>query len=132
MSVQNATLSVGASVTPSGGTDRTYVVTGKKVNNGVHIVQSTATSGITAKHGYAVSREAAVLANGEFGLAQRSIRFVNPLLSTRGNYCYPSAEFVLRPHPESTQADINELKSLVIQALIEGDFNSLFSVGSLS
>lgn len=132
MSVQNATVLVGATTSFAGGTSRNYIVTGKKVVDGVHLVVSDATSGVTAKHAYAVSKEPGTRADGEFLLGQRSIRFVNPKLSTKGNYVYPSCEIVLRPHPESTQAEIAELIQLVIQAAVDADFQNLFNVGSVS
>lgn len=132
MSVQNATVSVGATVSSTGGTSRSYIVTGKKVVDGVHLVQSDATSGITAKHAYAVSKEPGMRKDGEFLLGQRSIRFVNPKLSSKGNYVYPSIEVILRPHPESTQAELDELKQLAAQGIIDTDFTNLFNVGSLS
>lgn len=132
MSVKNATVLVGATTSFVGGTSRTYIETGKKVNDGVHLVQSDATSGIIAKHAYAVSKEPGTRSDGEFLLGQRSIRFVNPLLTTKGNYVYPSCEIVLRPHPESTLADIAELIQLTIQGAVDTDFTNLFNVGSLS
>lgn len=132
MSVQNASIPVGATVSSSGGTERVFVVTGKKVNNGIHLIDQSATSGASAAHAYAVSREAQVVANGDFGLGQRSIRFVCPILTSKGNYAYPSAELILRPHPENTTAQLNELINCVVLAGIDADFTSLFQVGSLS
>lgn len=132
MSVQNAAVLVGATTSFAGGTSRTYVVTGKKVTDGVHLIQSDATSGITAKHAYAVSKDSNQRADGEYLLGQRSVRFVNPKLSAQGNYVYPSCEIVLRPHPESTQAELAELIQLAIQGAVDSDFASLFTVGSLA
>lgn len=132
MSVQNATVLVGATTSFTGGTSRTYVITGKKVVDGVHLVQSDATSGITAKHAYAVSKEPGQRSDGEFLLGQRSVRFVNPKLSSKNNYVYPSCEIVLRTHPESTQAEITELLQLALQAGADSDFTNLFNVGSLA
>lgn len=132
MSVQNATVLVGATTSFSGGTSRNYVITGKKVVDGVHLVDVAAATGATAKHAYAVSKSAGKRADGEFLLEKRSVRFVNPKLSSQGNYIYPSAEIVLNVYPESTQAEIAELLQLALQGGADTDFASLFSVGSLA
>lgn len=130
MSVQDAIVQVGATITQSGGTARNYIVTGKPVNNGVHLIDASASSTATAKHAYAVSKTGGKKSDGEYNLDQRSLRFVNPITSTKGNIVYPSIEVVLKVHPESTTANIDELKSLAIQGLIDTDFTNLFSVGS--
>lgn len=132
MSVQNANIPVGATVTSTGGTIRNYVVTGKKVNSGVHLIDDDSTTGITAKHAYAVSRDAAVQSNGDFGLGQRSVRFVIPTITLKENVVYNSAEVILRTHPETTEAVRLELLNQVALAIIGTDFVNLFKVGSLA
>lgn len=132
MSVQHATLKVGATISATGGTDRTYAVTGKAVTNGVHIVDINANNALLASHAYVVSKDGGNRSDGGRLLSQRSCRFVKPKQDSLTKTVYPSIEVILKPHAESTVAEIEELKNLAVLALISSDFTNLFQIGALS
>lgn len=132
MSLQNATLSEGATVSPTGGVSKTYTVDGLSVNNGVHCIDASVADGRIRPSYTAKSIPGKVNPDGTWSNDKREVVLVRPKILADGRQKFPNLRITLTSDPENTQAEIDMLCNLGAQALVDADFTSLWRTGSLA
>lgn len=135
MSLQNATLLVGATVAASGGTSTAFVPNGATVTNGVQIVDSTSTNAITRAMITCKTIKTAVLdmVTGLFtGKTKRQAQLVKPKVLSSGRVVFPLIRIEIEDHPEMTDAERSALRLEGAQLLVDSDFTEFWRIGSLT
>lgn len=133
MSVQNATLLVGATVAASGGTSTAFVSNGAQVTGGVQVVDSTNTNAVTrASMTFRTIKQAALdLVTGLFsGKIKRQAQLVRPKVLTSGRVVFPLVRIEVEFSPENTDAEISALLSEGAQLLVDADFTNFWKIGA--
>lgn len=131
MSVKNATLLEGPTISITAGTSKVWTVGGQRVVNGIQIVDTTATDYRTRPHCSLRSSEAVFDKTGLCTVkAIRRASMTRPKILASGAVEFPNLEIVLKRHPESTDAEILELKKAACQLLLDTDFDNFWKLGS--
>lgn len=133
MSVQNATLLVGGTVSASGGTSTAFTPNGAQVTGGVQVVDSTNTNAVTrASLTFRTIKQAVLdVLTGKFtGKVKRQAQLVRPKVLTDGRVVFPLIRIELEFSPDNTDAEISALMSEGAQLLIDADFTSFWKIGS--
>lgn len=133
MSVQNATLLVGATVAATGGTSTAFVSNGAQVTGGVQVVDSTNTNAVTrASMTFRTIKQAALdLVTGLFsGKIKRQAQLVRPKVLTSGRVVFPLVRIEVEFSPENTDAEISALLSEGAQLLVDADFTNFWKIGA--
>lgn len=133
MSVQNATLLVGATVAATGGTSTAFVSNGAQVTGGVQVVDATNTNAVTrASMTFRTIKQAALdLVTGLFsGKIKRQAQLVRPKVLTSGRVVFPLVRIEVEFSPENTDAEISALLSEGAQLLIDADFTNFWKIGA--
>lgn len=132
MSVENCTFKKGATaITPTGGTDQTFSETGSNVQSGINVADATVADfrvrpSITFKN-----RQPTQAANGTWTKAKRSVSFTIPKVVSTGETVFNLVRIDLEAHPESTTAEVNELRYLAAQILGSVETLNFFQAGSI-
>lgn len=132
MGILNGTIADGATVSASGGTQKTYTPDGLKVNNGVHTIDATVADARIRPSITCRSFPAAVNANGKWTDDRREITITRPKILADGSQKFPAIFMKMKVHPENTQAEIDALCNMAAQALIDADYASFWRSGSLA
>lgn len=135
MSVQNATLLVGGTVSATGGTSTGFVPNGSDVAGGVQVVDSTSTNAVTRASITLRTVKNAVLdmSTGLFiGKTKRQAQLVRPKVLASGRVIFPLVRIELETHPEMTDAEVSALLSEGAQLLVDADFTSFWKMGSVA
>lgn len=132
MSVDNSTFKKGATaIAPTGGTDQTFTETGSYVQNGINVADASVTDfrvrpSITYKN-----RQPSQLANGTWTKAKRTTTLVIPKIVSTGETVFDLVRIDVEAHPESSIAQVNELRFLGAQILGSAETSNFFQAGSL-
>lgn len=135
MSVTNATLLVGATVAATGGTSTTFVPNGADVKSGIQLVDSTNTNAVTRAVITLRTIKAAVFdtLKGVFtGKTRRSCQLVRPKVLSSGQVVFPLIRIEVEDHPEMSDAERAQLRSEGAQILVDSDFTSFWTLGSIA
>ena len=134
MSVQNASLSIGATVTVSGGTAATFAPSGKTIPDGIQTVCTTDTNPVTRRSITHKSREATInQATGKFGgKSKRSCVFVMPEVLPDGSISFDLIRIEVECHPQSASTKLSALLSGGTQLLNDADYANFWPLGSMS
>lgn len=135
MSVQNATLLVGGTVSTAGGTSTAFVPNGATISGGIQIVDSVNTNAVTrATITLKTIKTAAFdMITGLFsGKTKRQVQLVRPKVLAGGRVVFPLIRIEMEVHPENTDAEVSALMSEGAQLLIDTDFASFWKLGSIS
>lgn len=132
MSVESSTFKKAATaITPTGGTDQTFTETGNDVQNGIAVSDATVADfrvrpSITYKN-----RQPVRQADGSWTKAKRSFVLVIPKITADGSTVFNLVRGDVEAHPETTTAEVNELRFLGAQILGSPETLNFFQVGSL-
>lgn len=135
MGVQNATLSVGGSVSTTGGVSTAFVTNGAEVNGGIQVVDSANTNAVTRASITARTIKSAALdmSTGVYaGKTKRQVQLVRPKVTASGRVVFPLVRVELEVHPEMTDAEVSALMSEGAQLLVDPDFTNFWKIGSLA
>lgn len=130
MSLQNASILTGATLSATGGTAQSFVPDGLEVKGGVHVVDASVADfrirpAITAK-----STQPATLPNGTFTKDKRIITYVEPFIDSKGVIQYDYVKIERRMHPESTSAKGVSLLNKGAQLMFDTDTTNFWALGS--
>lgn len=130
MSLQNASILSGATVSASGGTAQNFVPDGLEVKGGIHIVDSSVADfrirpAITAK-----SAQPVTLPDGTFTKDKRVITLAEPFIDSKGVVQYDYLKIERRMHPESPAAKGVSLLTKGAQLCVDADFANFWALGS--
>lgn len=132
MSLQNATLLAGATLSATGGTPKTFALSGLKVENGIQIVDSAESNIMIREAITAKSVPARVDGNGEWTMDKMEVTVTTPKVRANGKQSFPSIRIIGNFDPEMTTAEKLELRLQAAQTLFDTDFSNLWTVGGLS
>lgn len=130
MSLQNASILTGATLSATGGTAQSFVPDGLEVKGGVHIVDSSVADfrirpAITAK-----STQPVTLPDGTFSKDKRIITYVEPFIDSKGVVQYDYVKIERRMHPESSAAKGVSILNKGAQLMFDADTTNFWALGS--
>lgn len=132
MSVQNATLLAGPTISVTGGTSKAFTPSSQKVVNGINIVDTTATDYRTRPNVSLRATEAQYDKTGIcVGKAIRTATATRPKLLASGAIDFPCVEIKLKVHPETTDAELLAIIEMGVQILTDTDFDNFRKFGSI-
>lgn len=126
------TLKDGGTSTTAGGTDQIMEQSGETVANGVVLVESAVADYFTRPKLYMVNRMPSQGSDGIWSKQKGSVRYVVPKVLADGvTTVFNLVRFEIEIHPESTAAELADLREKGAQIGIDAEFDDFFSVGSL-
>lgn len=133
MPINNSTILVGATgVTISGGTAHTMIADSKSVPQGIHVVDSTVTDFATRPHSTFSASASPVSRDGVYEKGKWNVSHVRPKLVSTGAYVGNVGRIALELHPETTAAELLEMKLQLVQCIMDSDFNDFWNLQSVS
>lgn len=132
MPINGATILEGATCSATGGTAKTFSQNGANIKNGVQVVDTSVIDSRLRPAFTATSRVAAQQPDGKWSFERRDLTLVRPKLLADGSVAFNSVRVIFAFHPESSAAEIAELKGSACQPLFDADFANYFLIGSLA
>jgi len=132
MPVNGASIPVGATWTPAGGTAKVYTTDGLSVVNGVHLIDASVTDYRTRPQMTLKTKVPSLNSLGEYSKGRRSMVITIPKVLTSGKTVFPLVRIELEDHPESSAAEVAALLSIGANVLIDADFASFWATGSVA
>lgn len=133
MPIQGASIPLGATVTPSGGTALVLTSDGQTVANGVHLIDAADTNFKTRRNAVAKVKQPTLSADRKsYSKGKKSFTFVLPITDTAGVIQFPLVRVEIEDHPDMSAANLASLKSAGALCLIDSDFDAFWSSGSLA
>lgn len=132
MSVESSTFKKAATaIAPTGGTDQTFTEVGSNVQNGITVTDATVADFRVRPSIAYKSRQPVPLADGSWTKAKRSFVFVIPKIIVDGRTVFNLVRCDVEAHPESTTAEVNELRFLGAQILGSAETLNFFQAGAI-
>ena len=132
MGIRTMTISTGATMAPTGGSNMVFADDGTTVQNGVHIVVP-ATADYRVRENATVKYRAPTLnADGSYSKDKKSITFVVPIILASGKIAFNTIRVERECHPEFSAANAANLNVLGAQLLCDSEAANFWSTGSLS
>jgi len=133
MTIENGILPMGAVYAPTGGVARTMLSLGRTTDSNKLLLDEDLDL-ILRKTILVTSKAPTPNASSPNGYTQQrtSIVFHSPKLLANGNYTKNSFSFVLSYDPETTAAEIAELREYAAHIGVQSEFDELFENGSPS
>jgi hypothetical protein len=128
MALSSASVPVGATYTPSGGTATSFISMGKTLNQNKLYIDDSPTSLALRKTALATVKPPVVSSDAPNGFTQQrsSISFHVPLLLDNGEYTTNKVEVSISYDVETSAAELQYLRDLVIFTGADADFDGLF------
>lgn len=130
MSLQNATLLLGATLSASGGTSKGFSLSGKRVPNGILLIDAGESNALI-RRSITCKSVPAVYDKGNWTFDKREVTLTQPFVSASGVSLFPSIRIVMNFHPEMSAAAVQELAGLAGQVFSDPDFAALIATGGL-
>lgn len=131
MPLASASILAGATVSATGGTAQTFSPDGVDVKKGVHLIDASVADFRTRPSLTAKSSQPSVLPDGSFSKDNRSLKYADPFIDSKGKIQYDTVEIIRRMHPESSAAKATGMLVKAAQFAVDADFTSFWAVGSL-
>lgn len=133
MPLNGATLLVGPTITPTGGTAHTFESNGLTVRNGIQLVDASVTDVrirpvMTCK----VVQPVLDKATGKWTKGKKELSLTIPKLLADGSQEFPNISVTLKDHPELTAAELLILLDYAAQIPKDADFAKFWSIGSVA
>lgn len=134
MSIQNASLPLGATFAPTGGIATALTPDGTTVPSGVRVVVSADTTAATRRNATLKTRSAVIdPKTGKFsGKDKRSCTFCIPEVLPDGSISFDLVRVEFETHPQSVSTKLAALKSAAVCVITDADFDNFWSVGSIA
>lgn len=132
MGLQNMQILSGATVSATGGTAMVFGPDSVKVDGGVHLVDTGATSFITQANVTAKVKQPTLLTDGRYSKDKKSILLVEPMVDSKGMTVFNLIEIRREVHPELPAADAVKLLNKGAQLCFDADLTAFWANGSLS
>lgn len=132
MPIKGSTLLSGATVSATGGTSKTYDLTGAVIKRGVQVMDNSV-SDFRLRPFINVKTKQPASKNGHFTKWNNEIVLVFPKLDTDGvTVIYPLVRIIAEPHPAQSDAEITAMLTMAAQAPVDADFSAFFKTGAIS
>jgi len=133
MSLQNASILDGATISVSGGTAVTFTSDGQSVANGAHIINASQSDLRLREHMTLKSRLPKYNnTTGKYGKLIRSAVLTTPLIDSDGANYFPVVRIEVESRPDMTAAQELKLRVLSAQILTDTDFASFWTTGNVA
>lgn len=124
------TLLDGGTTSTAGGSSQSFDRTSLPVNNGYEFADITETDFFVRQKVIATSRMPSLQTDGSYSKQKTSLRFVQPIALADGTYAYNVARVEIEAHPESSVANLTELREFAGQIAIQAGLDDLYSAGT--
>jgi len=114
-----------------GGATTAFDSDGSSVSNGVHLVDNSEANFLLRPHLTFKNRAYAKQSDDSFSKGLRSVVTTLPITLADGSISYQVSRQVFEIHPEATQAQINELRRLTAQTIIDDETDDFYFFGSV-
>lgn len=132
MSVQNASINAGATISATGGTAVNYTPNGITIQNGVQLIDAAITD-YRIRPTLTLKVKAPVLdKNMVYSKDRKSMLLVEPILLASGKVVFNLLRIEREIHPETTAANALSFNTKGAQLLTDADFTNFWSAGSIA
>lgn len=131
MGATATTILVGATITPTGGTNQNFTPDGVTVQNGLHLADAGEPNYIV-RHSLTLKTRNPALVNGVYGKGKRYATLVQPIVLASGLTSFNVVRIEVEVHPEMASADYTDMLKKGAQLLIDSDLTTFWSAGSLA
>lgn len=125
------TLKDGGTTTTAGGADQTFDRTNLPVNNGYEYADVAEADFFARQKVILSSRQPQLQGDGSWSKQKSSLRFVMPITLADGSISYNVARVEIEAHPESSAANLAEMREMAGQMAIGAGFDDLYTAGTL-
>ncbi len=116
----------------TGGTTQTFSEIGKNVTNGIALSDTGEPDYFARAELQCSIRMPSLQSDGEYSKNKRTVKYVKPLTLASGKIVYNTISFIVDFHPESTAAQLADLREKGAQIGIDSEFDEFFANGKIS
>lgn len=124
-------LTDGGTTTTAGGTSQSFDRTNNPVNNGYEYADVSEADFFAREKLVIVTRQPQLQSDGTYSKAKSSIRFVVPITKADGSIAYNVGRHEVEYDPESSAAQVAELREMCAQMAIGSQFDDIHVAGTL-
>jgi hypothetical protein len=134
MSLSNASIPIGATYTPSGGSATSFVSLGSTLESNKLFIDDSPADLLLRKTVLATNKAPTANASAPNGYTQNrsSLVFHVPMLLDNGNYTTNSVKIEVSYDPEADSTERAYLRELIAHVGVDADFDSLFDDASVA
>lgn len=132
MSLKNASLLTGATVSATGGTALVFADDGVTVPNGVHLVVPATADYRVRQNATCKFRPPALLADGSYTRDKKSVSYTVPQILASGKVVNNVIRVEREVHPELGASAATDMNRIAAQFLFDSDTDNFWSAGSVS
>jgi hypothetical protein len=130
MGLQNMQILVGATITATGGTAKSFVPDNQFVQGGVHVVDSSESDFRVRESITYKAKSPAIKGDGTYTKETRSAKFVKPWLDANGVIQYDTCESFISLAAGSPNRSL--LRTNGAQLFVDADTDAFYNIGSLT
>lgn len=132
MSVQNASINAGATISATGGTAVSYTPNGVTIPNGIQLIDAAITD-YRVRPTLTLRNKLPVLDSlGVYSKDRKSCLLVEPILLASGKVVFNLIRIEREIHPETPAANALGLNTKGAQLLTDSDFTNFWAAGSIA
>lgn len=132
MPVNGASIPVGATWAPTGGTVKSYTSDGQTVANGVHLIDASVADFRVRPQMTLKTKPPTLDKLGVYSKGRRSLVCTIPKTLASLKTVFPLIRIELEDHPETTAAELAALLSIAACCLLDSDFAAFWQTGSVA
>lgn len=117
-------------MTPVGGTATVYNTDSADVKNGIHVVDNTEANFLLRPHLTFKNKPHSPQADGSYSKGVRNTIYTQPKILASTKITYNVGRVTLEIHPESTAAEIAELRRMTAQSILDSEADDFVIYGS--
>lgn len=131
MPIKGASLLLGGTITPSGGTAKTFTEVGETIKNGVKVTDLSVTDSRLRPTITCINRPATLNNLGVYiSKDKRTVKLVWPKQLTDGSIKFNVRDIRIEDHPETTDTEKANMNSYAAQFLCDADFQQFVLNGA--
>lgn len=131
MPIRNASLTLGGTISISGGTAKTFTEAGETITNGVKVVDFSTTDSRLRTAITATNRPGKLNATGVYiSKDKKTVKIVRPKLRADGTISFPLREMRAEDDQEMTDTEKAELNNFAAQVFFDPDFQQFILNGT--
>lgn len=131
MPIRNAGLTLGGTISITGGTAKTFTEAGETITNGVKVTDLSTTDSRLRTSLTAINRPAKLDAKGVYvSKDKKTVKIVRPKLRADGTISFPLREIRIEDDPEMTDTEKAELNNFTAQVFFDPDFQQFVLNGA--
>lgn len=132
MSVQNGSILAGGTVTAAGGSAVTYTPDGQTVPNGIHLINAQVVDFRIRPNVTLKTKLPSLDSSQVYSKDRKTVLLVIPKILASGKTVFNLIRIEREIHPESTAAEALEFNIQGAQFLVDSDYASFWSAGSIA